>query len=310
VRLYRRHFLKSGAAAIAGTLVPTELRASVQPSLPFPTEARARLAVTSYPFRSLIDSPRNRERNHKVPGMDMKAFPLFVAETFGVHNINPLADHFSSTDEAYLEAFRSNLEKAASHIVDLGLSDGSFYSSDAAIRKAAVEAGKQGVDLAARLGSPSVRQHVAGHEKPDVARAAESLGQLAEYGAKQNVVINLENDNLISENPFFLVAVIEKANHPYLRALPDFGNSLLGHDSNYNRGAVKGMLRHAFNMCHVKDIVVDEAGKPFKVDLPALFALAKSTGYRGFFSMEFDSDVGDPIAGTKQLVSETLQYLT
>jgi hypothetical protein len=47
--------------------------------------------------------------------------------------------------------------------------------------------------------------------------AADSLTVLADYGGQHNV------DSLVSEDPFFLVAVIEKVNHPYLRGLPDFG---------------------------------------------------------------------------------------
>src|SRR5947207_2396470 len=83
----------------------------------FPTKARERLAVTSYPFRTLIDSPTNRQRDTTAPGMDLKEFPAFVVEKFGVYNINPLSDHFHSSDPAYLDSFREAVAKAGSHIV-------------------------------------------------------------------------------------------------------------------------------------------------------------------------------------------------
>jgi sugar phosphate isomerase/epimerase len=283
-----------------------------KPFLEFPTQARARLAVTSYPFRAMIESPTNRGRNPGIAGMDLKAFPAFVEEKFGVANINPLLDHFGSTDRAYIDAFRVALEKSHSHIVDLGLAGRRFYAVDSSIRREAVVFGKNCVDIAVQVGSPSVRQHVAGHkdEKPDVALAAASLGELAEHGAKRNIVINLENDSPGPEDPFFLVAVIEKVSNPYLRALPDFGNSLIGHDDNYNYKAVKAMLGHAFNMCHVKDTVRGDDGKRSQVDLKSMFELARAASYRGYFSMEFDTDGGDAIAGTKRLVEETLQHLS
>ena len=132
---------------------------------------------------------------------------------------------------------------------------------------------------------------------------------MAAHGEKRGIVVNLENDSPGAEDPFFLVAVIEKVKSPYLRALPDFGNSLIGHDDAYNHEAVEKMLRHAWNMCHVKDTVEDDNGKTYTVDLPSLFALAKRTGYRGYFSMEFDTGNRDPIAGTQRLVEETLKYL-
>jgi sugar phosphate isomerase/epimerase len=303
----RREILKYLPAGLA---VGLSARTS-QPSLHFPTEARARLAVTSYPFRASIDSPKNRDRNPSLPGMDIKDFPGFVAEKFGVFNINPLVNHFSSTEPSYLDAFRAALEKAHSHIVDLGLPGGRFYAADAAVRESAVTASRTSVDIAVQVGSPSVRQHVAGHagEKPDVSLAAGSLQELAEYGAKRNVVINLENDSFVAEDPFFLVAVIEKVNSPYLRALPDFGNSLIGHDAEFNKKAVAAMLSHAFNMCHVKDTVQGDDGKLYPVDLTSAFALAKASSYRGYFSMEVDTRSADAMAGTKRLVEETLHYL-
>lgn len=307
----RRDVLRWVSAGLSATVFSATTEAAAeQPSMPFPTEPRDRLAVTSYPFRAYIESPTNRGRNASLPGMDLKAFPGFVAENFGVHNINPLLEHFSSTDPGALDAFRAAVDKAGSHVVDLGLSGKRFYASGASIRQAAVEFGQQCVDIAVQVGSPSVRQHVSGSEKPDVVLAARSLGQLAEYGAKRNIVINLENDSLISEDPFFLVAVIEKVQNPYLRALPDFGNSLIGHDQDYNHSAVKAMLTHVYNMCHVKDTVVGADGKKYHVDLRSMFDLAKARSYRGFFSMEFDSRSGDPIAGTKQLVAESLQCLS
>ncbi len=282
-----------------------------EPHLQFPQAPRGRLAVTSWPFRAFIESPTNRARKATVPGMDLKEFPGFVARKFGVHAINPLADHFRATDDAYLAGLREAVDKAGSHIVDLGLGGGYFYDPSAAARQSATDYARKWLDIAVKIGSPSVRQHlrIKPAQKPDSGIAAESLGSLAEYAAKRNIVVNLENDNAIAEDPFLLVTIIEKVNSPYLRALPDFGNSLIGHDEDYNQRAVKAMLAHAWNMCHVKDVVEGENGQIKKVDLEKMFGLAKQSAYAGYYSMEFDTDEGDPIAGTQRLVRESLEYL-
>jgi sugar phosphate isomerase/epimerase len=281
------------------------------PTFHFPVEPRQRLAATSYPFRAYIESPTNRARDPKVKGFDLKEFPALMIEKFGIYNINPLGDHLASTEPSYLESFRTAVAKAGSQMVGLGLSGRRFYAPDPELRKAAVEYGRTWVDNARILGSPSIRQHVSGAkgEKPDVALAAESLGELAEYGARRNIVINLENDSPVAEDPFFLVAVIERVNNPYLRGLPDFGNSLRGHDAAYNQKAVSAMLKHAWNMCHVKDTLRTRDGQVYTVDLKTMFGLAKQYGYRGYFSMEFDTGAGDPFTGTKHLVEESLRYL-
>jgi len=161
------------------------------------------------------------------------------------------------------------------------------------------------------IGSPSVRLHIAGarHVKPDVDRAAESLKRLAEYGAQKNVLVNLENDDNVTEDPFFIVEVIEKVNHPYLRALPDFCNSMLTHDQEFNNRAMDAMFKHAYNISHMKDAETGDKGKLFTVDAAKCFEIAKANGYRGYFSVEWDQE-GDPNAGVKKFIEESLKNLT
>jgi sugar phosphate isomerase/epimerase len=307
----RRHFLKSLPAVAFGASFVGKGQSQHQPDLHFPVKSRDRLAVTSWPFRAYIESPTNHNRDRSKPGMDLTEFPAVVVAKFGVYNINPLSDHFRSSDSAYLDAFRHAIEKASSHIVDLGLAGRHFYAPDAATRKDGVDYGRKWIDIARVIGSPSIRQHVSGSKgaKPDVALAAESLGQLAEYGSKRNIIVNLENDNPVAEDPFFLVDVIQKVNSPYLRALPDFGNSLIGHDPEYNERAVRAMFKYAYSMCHVKDTVQGEGGTRATVDLKKMFGIARENAYRGYFSMEFDTDAGDPFQGTDALVRESLQYM-
>jgi sugar phosphate isomerase/epimerase len=309
----RRKFLMGTSVAAVGLTagLRNSLTSPREPRLEFPTSPRARLAVTSWPFREFIDSPRNPYRNRQKPGMDINDFPGMIARKFGVQNICPLATHFHSTDPAYLNALRQSVEQAGSHLVDLGLEGRSFWDPDKAKRQAAVEYGRHWVDLAVTLGSPSVRQHLGAPRgvKPDVELASQTLGQLAEYGSAKNILVNLENDDLINEDPFFIVKVIEKIGNPYLRALPDFGNTLGGGDADYNERGVAATLKHAYGVCHVKDLVVADSGKTYKVDLPKMFGLAKASGFKGYYMMEWDGGPGDPYEGTQRLVEETLKYL-
>jgi len=303
--LSRRAFLQAAAAA------PLLAAPPAGPNLHFPSEPRQRLSVTSYPFRAYIESPTNPERDKSKRGMDLKEFPAMIAKRFGVPNINPLGNHMSSTDPAYLESFRKAVADAGSHIVDLGLSGRDFSHPDRAVQDEAVAYGRKWIDIAAQLGSPSVRQHLqtAAGATPSAARAAESLARLAEYGAQKNIVVNLENDSPGAEDPFFIAGVVGKVNSPYLRCLPDFGNSLRGSDAAANRKAVDAMFHYAYNMSHVKDVLRSPDGKLYRVDVAGLFAVARANSYRGYFSMEFDTAAGDPFAGTENLVRQSLKYM-
>lgn len=288
---------------LGNTLQQGEYAGFLPPHAEFPTNAKDRLAVASWPFRKLVDPKKGT-----LPLLD---FPKMIADRFGVHGIEPLDEHFLSTDAAYLDKFRAAVEKTGSRVVNIpvGRLGGSFYDADAERRKHVVETAKHWVDVAAAVGSPGVRVHVAAAKNPpNVTLAAESLKQVAEYGERKNVVVHLENDDPRSEEAFFLVDVIEAAKTLWLRALPDFCNSmLLGRGEDYNYKAVAAMFEHAYAICHVKDSEQD-GKKMFHVDLARTFAIAKAAGYRGYFSMEYDAE-GDPGGPTEGLVAESLKVL-
>jgi sugar phosphate isomerase/epimerase len=154
-----------------------------------------------------------------------------------------------------------------------------------------------------------MRVHIQGAKdaKPDVNLAADALNRIAEYSGRKGIITSLENDDLVTEDAFFLVKVIEKVNSPYLRALPDFGNSMLTGNEKFNYDAVAAMFKHATNIAHVKDSEVDR-GKVFRVDMAKTFGIAKASGYRGYYSMEWEGQ-GGPYEGTQLLLNESLKYM-
>jgi sugar phosphate isomerase/epimerase len=282
----RRDFWIASAAMLAAR----HSAAAAAPALLFPTAPRDRLAVASYPFRAFIDTPRNRARNPRSQLTDIKDFPAMVTKRFQIRNVELLGDHIPSTDAPYLRELRAAVKDAGASVVNIPTGVGaSVYDPDSTKRSTAVENARKWIDAAVALDCPSVRVHIqrAGDARPDVALAAESLAGVAQYGASKNVVVNLENDDPGSEDALFLTKVIDQVNSPWLRALPDFCNSMLGGDEKFNYDAVTAMFRRAYNISHVKDSEVDH-GKIFRVDLARTFAIAKASGYKGYFSMEFE----------------------
>jgi sugar phosphate isomerase/epimerase len=84
---------------------------------------------------------------------------------------------------------------------------------------------------------------------------------------------------------------------------------MLTGDADFNYRALQAMFHHAYNICHVKDGEADDHGKQFKIDLQKSFEILKSSGYRGYCSMEFDAP-GDPYAATAKLVEQTIRCLS
>jgi sugar phosphate isomerase/epimerase len=274
----------------------------------FPTDARERIAIASYPFRDFILGPSEISVPNK---MDLKDFAAHCGERFNIRKIEPWNRHFRSIEAKDLEQFRASVEKARGAVVNIAVDgDHSPYAADAAEREQAIAFSRKWIDVAAAIGSPSVRTNIAEAKdsKPELSRAAESLKRVGEYASGKNVVVHLENDNPVSEDPFFLVQVIEKVNSPWLRANPDFCNTLATGREEYAYKGIAAMFEHAYGICHVKEMETNEQGQVFRVDMTKTFGILKRTNYRGYCSMEFDTH-GDPYPGTAALVARTLQFL-
>jgi len=67
------------------------------------------------------------------------------------------------------------------------------------------------------------------------------------------------------------------------------------------------MFAHAWNIAHVKDAEIIR-DKRETVSLSELFAIAKAARYRGYYSMESDSEV-DPVVDTKHLIEQSLTLM-
>lgn len=315
----RRTFVEQCAAISVGTwLLPDFARAASNgPAVQFPTAPRERVAVAAYPFREFIVGWKGWDGNTPSPvpaakQMELKNFAAHVAEKFNVHKIELWSPLFPSREPRYLDELRAATEKAHSAVVDIAASvDHSQYADDPEEREAAVKVSKEWIDIGVALGSPSIRTHIEGAKgsKPDVNRTADTLSRVAEYAAKKNLVVHLENDDPVSEDAFFIVQVIEKVNSPWLRALPDFGNSLAAHDEAFQDRALEAMFSHAYGICHVKDGEVDDQGKASHVDLAKAFGTLKKHGYKGYCSIEYDAP-GDPYKPTAELVEQTVKYLS
>lgn len=247
-----------------------------------------------------------------APKMELTEFAAHVRSRFDINKIEPWSRHFLSLEAEYLDSFRVALDKASASIVNIAF-DGehSFYAHDRAERERAVIDNKQWINAAAVLGSPSIRTHIAAadNQPPDLDRCTDTLLRIAEYAATRNVVVHLENDDAVTEDPVFLVKLIEKVNSPWLRGLPDFGNSLMHKAPEDAYAGVEAMFQHAYGICHVKPSESTEKGANVQVDLAYIFAILKKSGYRGYLSMEYDN-TGEPYRETEELITQTLKFLS
>ncbi|MFL6429317.1 MAG: sugar phosphate isomerase/epimerase family protein [Acidobacteriaceae bacterium] len=279
------------------------------PHLRYPSDRRARLAVASYPFRAFIDAPKNSDRDKAKTGMDLLGFAKMVRSEFGLTGIEPLYSHFASTEPHYLHELRKDLDAVGVRTVNIPVDvEVDLCSPDAEKRDSGFESYERWIEAAVVLGSPGVRLHIPRCADPaNLGPPAEAFRRVVQSAAARNIIVTLENDDPVLDSASRIIAFIQRVNSPYLRALPDFGNSLMQGDVEFNAKAVAGMFRYAANIAHVKDGEVIH-GKLERVDLKQLFDIARAANYRGYYSMESDSDA-DPYKDTKHLIEASLAFM-
>jgi sugar phosphate isomerase/epimerase len=304
--LTRRTFLKGALLVSAHAAFAGDMKS---PHATFPTDPRARIAVATYPFRKIILFPTNHDRDTSRSGMDLASFARFVRTEFHVPGIEPLSLHFPSTERGEILKLRAAFDAVGVHTVNIPVDDSvELCSPNEATRNAGNARYRAWIDIAVMLGSPSIRIWIPKcADTSDLPRAVRALEPTLDYAAAHNIVINLENDDPVLSSDTRVLAAIQLADTPYLRALPDFANSLMGGDERFNAQALQRMFAHAWNIAHVKDAEIIR-GKRKTVSLSQLFAIAKAARYRGYYSMESDSDV-DPVVDTKHLIEQSLTLM-
>jgi hypothetical protein len=98
----RREFLGTPLALVA---------LAQEPSATFPSRPRERLAVSTYPFRSIIGSGGSK--------MSLAQFAQSIPERFNVHGIEPWSRHFESTEPGYVRDLSSSFKKAGLRVVNI-----------------------------------------------------------------------------------------------------------------------------------------------------------------------------------------------
>jgi sugar phosphate isomerase/epimerase len=200
-----------------------------------------------------------------------------------------------------------------------GYSVGGEYLLPPDAQRAAVEATKKEVDVAAELGVKNMRHDVSrgwgkhseglkGAQTFDnaVKIIVPALREITEYAAKKGVKTSLENHGFYMQASERVEKLIKAVKHPNYGLTMDMGNFLC-----VNEDPVKAVTRAAKYaiMCHTKDFHVrPKTTKPPSgwfdtptpialrgaivghgvIDVPKQLQIIKKSGYKGYLSLEFE----------------------
>ena len=192
-------------------------------------------------------------------------------------------------------------------------------------RKTAVENHYKWIDAAKILGCHSIRVNAFGKGTKRELHAAliDGLGSLAEYGAKQNINVLVENHGLHTSDGKFIVSVLQQVDNPFLGTLPDFGNWCLTAEWGsteegkncekiypHEEGVTdflpfaKGVSAKSYNF--------DDNGNETYLDYPKLLKLVKDSNFNGHIGIEYEGEKmseSDGIRATKALLERVWQEL-
>src|SRR3569833_2880748 len=147
------------------------------PHAKFPTDARHRLSVSTYPFRSVIAAANGSGAGANTtetgkPKISLQQFASTIPSEFGVYGIEPWSRHFESIEPSYVRELSEAFKKARVKVVNIPCDVRVRLCGTEAERREGIDSYKRWADAAVTLSSPSIRVHVPQSEKPGALRCA------------------------------------------------------------------------------------------------------------------------------------------
>ncbi len=293
--LSRRNFLTAAASTVpALALKPSLFAANADPA------GRFQIGIQEYTFNRWLSSGK----------LDHLDYPALAKDKLGITHIEYWNRPFNGkhTDKAYVgELAKRSTGEGMKNVLILVDAKNQLDSPDADQRTRAVDEHKGWVDCAAQLGCDAIRVNCrsGGTFEANLDQMADGMGRLCDYAKTSGVKIVIEPHGGNSQNPDWLLAAMERLNHPNAGLLPDFNN--FGSFDRYE-GVTKS-LPHAVAVC-AKALQFDENGNETRTDFHRMLKIVHDSDYSGVITIEFEGHDIDPIEGTlktKALIEKALQ---
>src|SRR5580765_3339503 len=207
-------------------------------------------------------------------------FPRIAREDFDLNGIEFVNTLFESPTETYLKKLKQN---ANGHGVTMVLimvdEEGDGCAATKEGRKQFEINHRKWVDIAHFLGCHAIRTNCRGPENVDKKEAlewaTESYTMLLEYAKPANINIVIENHGGVSNDPDWMISLIEKLNNPAFGSFPDWRNPSDEFD-NYNY--LEKTAPYAKGMSYRNQPTEELTAKMIK--------LSHDSGYRGWYGVE------------------------
>ena len=307
-RLFLRNSLLGGAALYSGSQLLGACR-----------------KVENLPKISWAQWSLHRQFFDKI--QDPNDFATIARKTYGIEAVEYVNQFYvdSVNDEKFWAEMKRKAEDAeVKSLLIMVDNEGDLALADDDERRKSVENHFKWVDAAKLLGCHSIRVNAFGDENKEIYKEAlkDGMGQLADYAAKENINVIIENHGLFSADGALISEVMNDVNKPNFGTFPDFGNWCMSAkwgstqipcDNVYDRyQGVADFLPYA-KAVSAKSYDFDENGEDTRIDYGRLLQMVKDSEYDGYIGIEYEGSLKsehEGILATKALIEKKWAALT
>ena len=125
---------------------------------------------------------------------------------------------------------------------------------------------------------------------------------MADHGGERGIKVTIENHWGLAADPANIRIILDAVNHPYCEATPDFCNWEYEH---LLFSGLKILAPYAHTSCHAK-----YWDRWTNNDVQRSVRILLASGYKGTFSLEYESGPLDGVEGSKYLFKEVMAALS
>ncbi len=244
----------------------------------------------------------------------------FITEarrTYGIDAVEYVNVFFmdKAGDAAYLQQMQERCDgEGVESLLIMCDGEGRIGDPDDMARETTVENHRKWIEAAATLGCHAIRVNAAseGTWEEQSTLVADGLHRLAAIGDEHGIDVIVENHGGLSSNAAWLVETIERADHPRLGTLPDFGNFEIQDDEWYDIYQGVEELMPLAKAVSAKSHDFDADGNEADKDYTRLLTTVRDAGYRGWVGVEYEGrnlPEPDGILATKALLERVREEL-
>ncbi len=296
----RRAFIKTGSLLAAGILARSSSRA----------------AAASEKTMSISLAQWSLHRAFRAGERDPMDFARIARRDFGIEAIEYVNQfYFDTLSDDVTRELRSRAEgEGVRSVLIMCDREGRIGAPDEAERAKTVANHHRWADAARALGCHSIRVNAAseGSFEEQQKLAADGLRKLAEYCAKLDLSVLVENHGGLSSNGAWLAGVMRLVDLPNCGTLPDFGNFTVDRKTGEQYDRYRGVeeLMPFAKAVSAKSYDFDPAtGEETTIDYARVMAIVREAGYRGHVGIEYEGgrlSESDGIIATRRLLEKLL----